>query len=82
MGEWKDISTAPTDRRILLAKIVGHHDHPTALWWAITGAWSSKWMNWNDGVEPCGLADPTHWSEISAHGIGIANPSPTDRGGM
>lgn len=31
------------------------------LWWACTGFWSAKWKNWNDGMEPSGLSDPTHW---------------------
>lgn len=34
------------------------------LWWATTGWWSTKWNNWNDGVEPSGLADPTHWMHV------------------
>jgi hypothetical protein len=62
---WRDISTAPKDgSRIMLAKIVGHPDHPTALWWAVSGRWSDKWKNWNDGVEPSGLAGPTHWMPL------------------
>jgi hypothetical protein len=58
------IDTAPRDRRIVLAKIVGHPDHPTALWWMTLGSWSEKWKNWNDGIEPSGLAGPTHWADI------------------
>lgn len=64
---WQDISTAPKDgTRILLCKIVGHPEHPTALWWACSGHWSDKWKNWNDGVEPSGLAGPTHWMPLLA----------------
>lgn len=59
---WQPIETAPKDgTRLLLAKIVGHPDHETAMWWAITGSWSLKWNKWWDGIEPCGLAGPTHW---------------------
>ena len=65
MMEWQDISTAPKDgTRILLAKIVGHPSHPTALWWAAAGHWSIRFDNWNDGVEPAGLAGPTHWMPL------------------
>lgn len=68
---WQTIDTAPKDgTKILLAKIVGHSDHDTALWWAVLGFWSDRWQNWNDGFEPCGLAGPTHWAPISARGIG------------
>lgn len=64
--EWQDISTAPMDgTRILLAKIVGHPAHPTALWWAVAGHWSIRFSNWNDGAEPAGLAGPTHWMPLS-----------------
>lgn len=70
---WRPIETAPKDgTKILLAKIVGHPDHDTALWWACRGYWSSKWNNWNDGVEPCGLAGPTHWLPANGHGIVLA----------
>lgn len=34
------------------------------IWWAATGWWHSKWNNWNDGIEPSGLASPTHWMPI------------------
>ena len=64
---WRPIETAPKDgTRIVLAKYVGHFDHPTALWWMLLGMWSTKWSNWNDGIEPCGLAGPTHWRPILA----------------
>ena len=69
--DWQPIETAPRDgTRLLLAKIVGHPDHSTTLWWAVTGRWSARWQNWNDDVEPSGLAGPTHWLPISAHGVG------------
>ena len=34
--------------------------------YACTGFWSSKWNNWNDGVEPCGLREPSHWMPLPA----------------
>ena len=34
------------------------------LWWCVAGHWSTRWNNWNDGVEPSGLADPTHWMPL------------------
>lgn len=70
-----DEKTPRDGTRILLAKIVGHPDHETALWWATIGHWSSKWSNWNDGIEPAGLVPPTHWLPVSAHGIGSASPA-------
>jgi hypothetical protein len=73
---WRSIETAPRDgTKILLAKIVGHPDHDTALWWVARGSWSSKWKNWNDGVEPCGLAGPTHWLPVNAYGIPLSSLS-------
>lgn len=62
--------------RILLAKFDWAHglgaffprldDNLTyGLWWVSAGYWSDKWENWNDGIEPSGLAGPTHWAEIT-----------------
>lgn len=34
------------------------------LWWLTKGHWSSKWKNWNDGIEPSGLASPTHFMPL------------------
>lgn len=34
------------------------------LWWCVAGHWSARWNNWNDGVEPSGLAGPTHWMPL------------------
>lgn len=63
--KWRPIESAPKDgTRLMLAKIVGHPANPTALWWACAGLWSDRWNNWNDGVEPCGLAGPTHWMPL------------------
>lgn len=62
--EWKPIETAPRDKKILLGKIAGHPSHPTALWWAVAGAWSERWQNWNDGIEPAGLAQPNYWCQL------------------
>lgn len=74
---WRSIETAPKDgTRILLGKIVGHPDHPTALWWATMGYWSDRWNNWNDGIEPSGLADPTHWMHLDAKGAKRGDQSP------
>ena len=62
MIDWKPIEKAPRDGTpLILSKWVGHVDHPTAFWWIVRGYWSVKWNNWNDGMEPCGLAGPTHW---------------------
>jgi hypothetical protein len=66
-----DENTPRDGTRILLAKIVGHPDHETALWWATVGHWSSKWNNWNDGIEPAGLVPPTHWLPVTAYGVGF-----------
>ena len=35
-----------------------------SLWWCVAGHWSVQWNNWNDGVEPSGLAGPTHWMPL------------------
>lgn len=34
------------------------------LWWACIGFWSEKWQNWNDGIEPSGLSEPTHFKRL------------------
>lgn len=63
---WRHISVAPRDgTRLLLAKIVDGR-----LWWATTGHWSAEWRNWNDGVEPSGLADPNFFLPIDENGVG------------
>jgi len=49
--EWKERMFAGTPTKI-------------HLWWATAGFWSTKWGNWNDGIEPSGLADPTHWMPL------------------
>lgn len=60
--KWHPIETAQKDGTdLILSKWVGHSDHTTALWWITRGHWSSRFNNWNDGVEPSGLAGPTHW---------------------
>jgi len=67
---WQPIETAPKDgTKILLAKIgvtraAPEFDiaaKPPHVWWCVQGFWSTKWENWNDGVEPCGLAGPNFW---------------------
>lgn len=45
------------------------------LWWASSGFWSSRWDNWNDGVEPAGLNNPTHFMPLRSP------PPPPDTGG-
>lgn len=73
VAHWRPIDSAPRDgSKVLLAKIVGHPDHKTALWWATMGSWYAASQRWWDGVEPCGLADPTHWLPINAHGVAAA----------
>lgn len=71
--QWRPISTAPKDgSRILLARIadikasefLGTKSKKDHICWAVYGFWSDKWQNWNDGVEPCGLHDPTHWMRL------------------
>lgn len=70
---WQPIETAPKDgTRILLAKIgatnavpgLGIKAREPHVWWACTGHWSEKWKNWNDGIEPCGLAGPNYWQPL------------------
>jgi hypothetical protein len=72
MSKWQDISTAPKDRRILLGKVVGHPAHGSALWWAVAGSWSERFQNWNDGVEPAGLAQPNVWCDLPSKDLLIA----------
>lgn len=77
-AKWIPIdATTPRDGTwLLLAKIVGHPDHPTSLWWVCRGHWSQKWNNWNDGIEPCGLAGPTHYLLADGHGVrALAQPA-------
>lgn len=65
---WQPIETAPKDgTKILLARI-GRNEvgKDLGIWWAARGFWSSQWNNWNDGIEPSGLAYPTHWIPLPA----------------
>ena len=81
MSEWHTIDTAPKDgTRILLARIVGHPAHATALWWATAGHWSTRWKNWNDGVEPSGLADPNYWMPLTTAGAIIPDGNGAESG--
>ena len=64
--KWQPIDTAPRDgSKILLARIgrneVGEN---LGIWWACSGFWHSRYENWNDGIEPSGLAHPTHWQPL------------------
>lgn len=58
--ELRSIETALKDgSRMLLALCDGGH-----VYWCVTGVWSDRFKNWNDGMEPAGLADPTHWMPL------------------
>lgn len=63
---WHPISTAPRDRRILLARTQPVYDRGAGgpFAWICAGSWSAKHKRWWDGVEPCGLRAPTHWQEL------------------
>lgn len=72
---WQPIDTAPKDGvRFIAAKFVGHPDHSGCFWWASTCSWSEKWNKWWDGIEPSGLAGPTHWMHVENP------PHPTNQG--
>ncbi len=71
--EWQTIDTAPKDgTKIILAKFgateaIEEFDIPSTpyqIYWASLGFWSEEWGNWNDGIEPNGLASPTHWMPL------------------
>lgn len=60
--EWRPIESAPRDgSRMLLALCDSGH-----VYWCVSGVWSKRFKNWNDGMEPAGLADPTHWMPLPA----------------
>lgn len=67
-AQWQPIETAPKDgTKLILAKIGLSSDQgPFEVWWASSGSWSARWQNWNDGIEPCGLADPNYWMPMPA----------------
>ena len=44
--------------------IMDDNNRKYLLWWVTSGSWSQRWNNWNDGVEPAGLNDPTHWAPM------------------
>lgn len=65
---WRPIGSAPKDGFDLL---LGHwgtrYDTGGGHWhWFSRGHWSARFNNWNDGIEPAGLADPTHWQPLPA----------------
>ncbi|HHS84305.1 MAG TPA: hypothetical protein ENK38_05170 [Gammaproteobacteria bacterium] len=80
---WQPIETAPKDGTdILLAKIAeckallefNREYIPPFVWWCVKGFWSKKWNNWNDGIEPSGLAGPNFWMPLpSADAISKAS---------
>lgn len=71
MYSWREISSAPNDgQKIILARITeqkkedidfGDSYEPPRICWAALGFWCKRYKNWNDGLEPSGLASPTHW---------------------
>lgn len=65
--EWKPIDDAPRDgQKIILAKFGSTQSKPYIhIFWASLGSWSTRFENWNDGVEPSGLAGPTHFLDLS-----------------
>jgi len=75
MTDWQPIAEAKRDgTKYILAKfdwttgsiLDPFGDYPKwHMWWAASGHWSDKWKNWNDGLEPTGLAGPTHFQEIA-----------------
>ena len=81
---WQDIASAKKNgTRYLLAKIIGnplnYPDDPTkVIWWACIGCWSNQWHNWNDGIEPSGLAGPTHYLPLNF--AGVPTPPPAQEG--
>lgn len=70
--EWQPIETAPKDgTRILLARIGKNETgKDLGVWWACRGWWSDKWQCWYNGVEPSGLAKPTHWLMLPEAPVG------------
>ena len=39
-------------------------DGKNIIHWGVIGFWSHRYKNWNDGVEPSGLSEPTHWMPL------------------
>lgn len=69
--QWRPISEAPRDGSwFISSKWVGHPDHPTAMWWLVKTQWSEKWNKFWDGLEPSGLASPTHFMPLPPHPSG------------
>lgn len=59
-AEWRDIENAPKEsRQILVARIIEGE-----VYWACTARWSEQYQCWFDGIEPGGLAGPTHWTLV------------------
>lgn len=76
---WRTIDSAPkTGQRVLLAKIVGHPDHETALWWASIGQWDAKRDCWTDRVDR--LVPPTHWLPCNGSGVALTAPPAPPQG--
>lgn len=83
---WQTINTAPKDRSILLARfgwsiidLKADWDDPEnkewRLFWAVRGHWSERFNNWNDGVEPSGLASPSHWLDLPQDALPNIGPN-------
>lgn len=58
---WQPIETAAKDE---LPRMIARFDDRGRLCWVARGFWHARWKNWNDGIEPSGLAHPTHWMFI------------------
>lgn len=60
VSAWQSIETAPKEaRQILVARIIDNE-----VYWACTARWSEQYKCWFDGIEPGGLAGPTHWMTV------------------
>jgi len=68
------VATAPKDGIRILLAFISNSDYgykgiivkdPTPkVRWACSGYWSDKYVRFWDGVEPCGLANLTHWMPL------------------
>ncbi len=62
--EWRDIESAPRDGTwIVVSQWNREEVRFTRMFWASIAQWTERWSTprWWDGVEPSGLAEPTHW---------------------
>ena len=76
-GGWRGIESAPRDgTRLILSRWNTEEVPFTRMFWASHGEWSDRWQKWWDGIEPCGLASPTHFMLVTPPPA----PSSTQRG--